>query len=315
MKLAVETRGGKQVNAELELVATCDAQLRFCKLQSQAKRSPMLEGESRPWSMKAKAQTLYPSLPNSLETLRQQEHREFNAQIDAEWGADQKYNINLRIQGEQSRRARMLIEQINNRENREERYNEMNKYELLERAAYLDQYKLEGEYTLSPSTKNLTYKAYNWLKAALWYNSEIKLGEIKETGRISAMWTVDPESRNYMNLTISSPVERISFTDIAMPFAVSPLNIRRASPSAHSFTQLMSRGRSMSGSCEIDGKRVETFDDVEYKTKMTTCYVLLAKDCSDESRPSYAVLMKKTEKSGEDKASISPVLKRLRNSS
>jgi hypothetical protein len=57
----------------------------------------------------------------------------------------------------------------------------------------------------------------------------------------------------------------------------------------------------MSGRCEVDGKHVETFDDVEYKAKMTTCYVVLAKDCSDKTRPSFAVLMKKTEKSGEEK--------------
>jgi len=57
----------------------------------------------------------------------------------------------------------------------------------------------------------------------------------------------------------------------------------------------------MGGHCAVDGRRVETFDDVEYNTKMTTCYALLAKDCSDQSQPSFAVLMKKTDKTGEEK--------------
>jgi hypothetical protein len=154
----------------------------------------------------------------------------------------------------------------------------------------------------------VTYKLYNLLKAYQWQNSDIKLlaGEYKQQQsggkrRMSAIWTIDPESRQYLNLTISSPMERVSFVDIALPVPFVPLiNIGRGS-SVHSFSQLIKSGQSgMSGSCSVDGKRVETFDNVEYKAKMTNCYAVLAKDCSDESQGSFAVLMKKTEKSGEE---------------
>jgi len=315
--MALET-SSKQKHAELELVAVCDPQMRFCKLEATAKRPAMLNGESRPWTLRAKGQTLYPQLPNSLENLKQQEHREFNAELEAEWGSDQKYIVNMRVQGEQSRRARQLLEEMTNRRDQssqEERFNKNNKYdkyELLEKAAYLDQYKLETEYTtpMSPVVANVTYKLYNLLKAYQWQNSDIKFlaGEYKQQQsggkrRLSAIWTIDPESRQYLNLTISSPMERVSFVDIALPMPFVPLvNIGRGSSSVHSFSQLIKRGQSgMSGSCNVDGKRVETFDDVEYKAKMTNCYAVLAKDCSDESQGSFAVLMKKTEKSGEEK--------------
>jgi len=254
---------------------------------------------------------------NSLETLKQQEHREFNAELEAEWGSDKKYIVNLRLQGEQSRRARQLLEEMTNKREQYsdeyQKYDKYDKYELLERAAYLDQYKLETEYTtpMSPVVANVTYKLYNMLKAYQWQNSDIKLlgGDYKqqqsnEKRRLSAVWTIDPESHQYLNLTVMSPIERVSFVDIALPMPFVPLlNIGRgSSKSVHSFSQLLKRGETgMSGSCSIDGKRVETFDDVEYKAKMSTCYVVLAKDCTDESNPSFAVQMKKTEKSGEEK--------------
>jgi len=132
---------------------------------------------------------------------------------------------------------------------------------------------------------------------------EYKQQSSSEKRRLSAVWSIDPESHQYLNLTIASPLERVSFVDIALPVPFVPvLNIGRGSSKVHSFSQLIKRGQTgMSGSCSVDGKRVETFDDVEYKAKMTTCYAVLAKDCSDESRPSFAVLLKKTEKSGEEK--------------
>jgi HEAT repeat protein len=312
--MMVETKGGRSKQAELEVVAICDPQMRFCKFQVQAKRPAMMDGESRPWELRAKAQTLYPSMAYSLETLKTQEHREFTAQVEADWGSDKKYNMRFRIQGEQSRRARHLVEEMTEQSNRGfDKYNQkVDKTELLEKAAYLDQYRLDGDYEISPLVRNYTYKLYSWLKASQWSNVELRLptesrqsGSVErynqQSGRISAMWSVDPESRQYINLTISTPLERVIFTDIALPVPLRPINIRRNSPSSHSFGQFFRRTQEMNAKCSVDGKKVETFDDVEYKTKMTGCYVLLAKDCADEGRPSYAIMMKKTEKSGEEK--------------
>jgi HEAT repeat protein len=310
-RIHMTVENGRSKKAELEVAATCDSQMRFCKFQMQAKRPPMMEGESRPWELRAKAQTLYPAMAYTLESLKSQEHREFTAQIEAEWGGEKKYNMKFRVQGEQSRRARHLVEEMNEQNNRGyDKYNQkVDKMELLEKAAYLDQYRLDGEYEISPLVRNVTYKLYSWLKAYQWNNVELRLPTEsrsverynQQAGRISAMWSVDPESRQYINLTIATPLERAIFTDIVLPVPLRPLNIRRNSPSTHSFGQFFRRTQEMNGKCSVDGKTVETFDDVEYKTKMTSCYVLLAKDCSDEGRPSYAIMMKKTEKEGREK--------------
>jgi hypothetical protein len=46
----------------------------------------------------------------------------------------------------------------------------------------------------------------------------------------------------------------------------------------------------------VDGKRVDTFDNVLYKAPISKCYSVLAKDCSSE-RPQFSVLMKSLQSS------------------
>jgi hypothetical protein len=58
--------------------------------------------------------------------------------------------------------------------------------------------------------------------------------------------------------------------------------------------------KTRSAECKVDGRRVQTFDEVTYKAPLTKCYSVLAKDCSSNT-PRFAVLMKKLEKEGEDK--------------
>ncbi|NAW44990.1 hypothetical protein FGF76_23650, partial [Salmonella sp. gx-f4] len=50
--------------------------------------------------------------------------------------------------------------------------------------------------------------------------------------------------------------------------------------------------------CKVQKNQIRTFDDVLYNTPLTTCYSLIAKDCSEE--PTFAVLSKKTEKNSEE---------------
>jgi hypothetical protein len=44
-------------------------------------------------------------------------------------------------------------------------------------------------------------------------------------------------------------------------------------------------------SCQVDGRRVNTFDDIDYKVPLSTRYAILARDCS--SNPDYVVLIRK----------------------
>jgi hypothetical protein len=52
--------------------------------------------------------------------------------------------------------------------------------------------------------------------------------------------------------------------------------------------------------CTVESRKVNSFDDVIYRTPLTTCYSVLAKDCSS-SQPKFAVLIKKISKKGEEK--------------
>jgi len=51
----------------------------------------------------------------------------------------------------------------------------------------------------------------------------------------------------------------------------------------------------------VDGKSVETFDGVLYKAPISNCYSVLAKDCTNEEQPQFAVLMKNVDPEGQEK--------------
>jgi len=53
--------------------------------------------------------------------------------------------------------------------------------------------------------------------------------------------------------------------------------------------------------CHISSSRVKTFDNVEYSVPLTTCWTVLAKDCSNDDEPRFAVLVRKLSEESEKK--------------
>lgn len=53
----------------------------------------------------------------------------------------------------------------------------------------------------------------------------------------------------------------------------------------------------VSATCHVSSRKINTFDDVEYSVPLSTCYAILAKDCSSE--PSFVVMMRKLTESTE----------------
>jgi len=107
-----------------------------------------------------------------------------------------------------------------------------------------------------------------------------------------------------LNLTVKTPTERVVIDSVKLPMKVKPFQlVRESEASSRRSNSFMDVVRSYSSQtrpeCKVDGKRVETFDEVAYKAPLTKCYSVLAKDCSSDS-PRFAVLMKKLG-SGEDK--------------
>jgi hypothetical protein len=68
-----------------------------------------------------------------------------------------------------------------------------------------------------------------------------------------------------------------------------------------SATQMFQRFANKSrAECKVDGYRVKTFDNVEYQAPISSCYSVLAKDCSN-GQPQFMVLMKSRQSGGADK--------------
>eukprot|EP00178_Gracilaria_changii_P021085 TRINITY_DN6259_c0_g2_i1.p2 TRINITY_DN6259_c0_g2~~TRINITY_DN6259_c0_g2_i1.p2 ORF type:complete len:238 (-),score=47.55 TRINITY_DN6259_c0_g2_i1:10-645(-) len=53
--------------------------------------------------------------------------------------------------------------------------------------------------------------------------------------------------------------------------------------------------------CQIRTDRIKTFDEVVYRTPITTCYSVIAKDCAQKEQSKFAVLIKRVEESSEKK--------------
>ncbi|KAI6217766.1 Vitellogenin-6 [Aphelenchoides besseyi] len=104
-QLTVETEARypqKTYKMVTELKGACDSQLKHCKLFVDAERSPM-HSESQQWTLKAKIQTVAPEIIREEEDPSEKQSRML-VKIDSEWGADEKNQINLRLQAEPTKK-------------------------------------------------------------------------------------------------------------------------------------------------------------------------------------------------------------------
>jgi len=104
-------------------------------------------------------------------------------------------------------------------------------------------------------------------------------------------------------MTVKLPREILQVTDMPLYVPIKSMNIRRSSSSIRSFSQLMESTKNayfQQPKCTISSERVKTFDDKKFTVPLTTCYSVLAKDCSGE-QPKFAVLMKKLQQQKEAK--------------
>lgn len=279
------TVGGEKRHIETELRTVCDEQFRFCKLNLESVRSDK-------WTLKSSVQVLYPETPATLQQLKEQKHRELQCEIDAEWGQQEKNTVTLRIQGEQDREMKRWIKIADRKDSGLAQYN------LLKEAAQLNQYKVVADYRLAPYTKTIVERVFGLLKGYYFMNTRTETAR-NEDNRVYALLTVEPENNRYVNLTVETPEHRHRFVDVNSPVSLPLVNIARMNIARHLKSDNKMNKLTIAAECEVKSTKVNTFDNLVYKTPLTTCYSVLAKDCTEE--PSFAVLMKKVNRNGEDK--------------
>lgn len=173
------------------------------------------------------------------------------------------------------------------------------------RMAFLNKYDVVAQYKIEPSTQNIFNSMLEILKGYNFWNTKSEQTFNGQDGRFVGMIVIDPLTQRHANLTFKTPNQKVRSQWVELPMRIRPFSLvsRQSQSSTHSIAQVLSRlstqGRA---ECKVDGKRVETFDEVLYKAPISTCYSVLAKDCSSE-RPKFVVLMKKLNKDNQDKVS------------
>lgn len=295
--IKVQTAGSSiKRTAELKFNCHNGQQERHMRCVLDIKRSPIPQRESNPWNMRVETETFYPETPYRFSELS--ENKRFTSQIQAVWGqeGDQKKEVDIKVQGKQSRKQ---FEQL-----RKDRiyYNSecsspICQYDLLKRASVLTDYRVDVDYKLGHQEKNVTNKWYRYLKN--WYYQQTDVNQINVNNpdnQIRMHITIDPKSLQTVNVTIKVPRETAKIKDIPLRRPIRPINIRYSSSRVRSFTDLVQKYLEPTMcQCQIRPRSVRTFDGVRMSLPFSQCYSVLAKDCSRPENPRFAVLTKKVD--------------------
>ncbi|KAK6059849.1 von Willebrand factor type D domain protein [Cooperia oncophora] len=291
----LETKGQRERHeAEMELKVVHDNKYRFWRTLLFVRRTPM-EMENRDWEMKVEVQTVYPEIPKTLKMLKEQINRECHIIIDAMWGHEHKNTVFMRIQGEQNREQKMWMKKMDREENK------LTEMEKLKMFSFMNLYKLMAKYKLTPETEYHMHKLYSILKTwNLWHTEFEKVHN--RDGILRMKLEIEPLNRRMFDLHIETPRERVVMKKLTMPFRLPMVHFHdmhtlEHTEMKHVFHHLIKNYRPQ---CIIKSKEVNTFDNLLLKTRLTNCYTVLAKDCTNEE-PRFVVLMKKIDKDREEK--------------
>ncbi|CAD5212858.1 unnamed protein product [Bursaphelenchus okinawaensis] len=260
----------------------CDARLRHCNVEMTADNSL---NEKTQWSVRSKAQLVLPEILRADESSDEKQTRMLIS-WNTEWNtqSQDEQNINVRIQAEPTRVFRWIKdEEYGMKKTSDSRSRFLNKIDML------------CKYNLNKQNQHALRSVYELLKARFFWTLSLQSTEHKPQ-QVRATLIVDPVSRQVANLTIRTPTEVARADSMVLPFKFSgfqlerrPMNIK----SAHHIVRALSSAASMA-ECRADSRRIRTFDGVDYKAPFTSCWSVLAKDCSRDE-PRFSVMMKNGE--------------------
>jgi len=188
---------------------------------------------------------------------------------------------------------------------------------------FINMYTVVADYSLTPATEFLFQRQLEMLKSYYFWNTESRVwnnrrqlaqsatrsgsqrSEQINQGQLSALVSIDSITQQYANVTILTPSQKVKIRNMELPVKVSPMKLVRPSIQSISSRNAIRAvvgavSRSKRSQCKVSSKTVDTFDKVALKAPSSTCYTLLAKDCSDPEKPQFAVLMKSVEKGSEE---------------
>lgn len=318
IKTQLFTRGAQQERKlEMQTQFQCAEDLRVCKVDSQVHVSPIPALSSRKFKVCLQASTQFPSYAASFSELI---GKTVVGQLKTTWGYDQcreNNKIQLKVAAQHSSQQQSLFES-------EPEYSYYSQQrcssnpalcspvelsQSLSAPQQLLQYKLVAQYNnVSPIVKNVTAKIYKALKYYYYWNTDsINFNLQNPSNQIKAVFTVDSKTKQFFNLTMWTPVENVTIRDALLPVQMLyPVNVRPVQNPIRSVADLFeSVMNPVLAQCQINSQRVQTFDQVSYRSKLSTCWTVLAKDCADESSPAFVVLMKKlSQQSSQKKVKI-----------
>jgi hypothetical protein len=145
--------------------------------------------------------------------------------------------------------------------------------------------------------KNITNKLYRLAKYNMYWQCDVNQMDFHNPEkRILTEVTLDTKNFRFVNITIRSPIETAFFRDIPVPMKIKGINIKK-NP-IDSFLYEIT-GFETYAKCELHSNSIKTFDDVRYTVPFSSCWSVVAKDCS-ESRQ-FVVMVKKPTMSSEHK--------------
>jgi hypothetical protein len=161
--------------------------------------------------------------------------------------------------------------------------------------------------------QNYTNKVFNMLKHHFYEQSDVSQIMVRNPeNKIRCIITVGPINKQYIDLKIKTPKENTLIRDIPTPYIFTSMKTRRShlknlwGKDTEESMNMWGRNTDESmntwwgeskyddettTTCQVSGRRVNTFRNVEIAVPLTTEYVVLSKDCS--SNPSFVVMIRK----------------------
>ncbi|KAK6059842.1 hypothetical protein COOONC_02502 [Cooperia oncophora] len=189
----------------VEIVTVCDEELRYCKNTVEGKRSPIGD-ERHEWKFMMHMQFVLPKMPKDL--------------VEMKWGADEKNELKMKIQLEQNKEQKKWLKLV------DKKHEGLTAYDLLLKAARLNQLKVVVDHELTPYMKNIFEHIYNYIKGyTIWHNKITRLN--REDDKLFLKLHVDPITRNLINVMLETPYERMELVDYVVPQLYLPTIAKR----------------------------------------------------------------------------------------
>ncbi|CAI5456312.1 unnamed protein product [Caenorhabditis angaria] len=230
------------------------------------------------WTLNHQLNILIPQYIDSMKEYEAEPHRELLLNNVVRWGLiknTKKNQLKLNVQLGQSQSSRKYQQYI-------EKLSKASQWDRVFQLASLNQLDIVAEYKCDEQTQQQVKKLVDRLT---WYLSQSWSASYEQQdnqeNRIHLRSIVDPITRQYLNWSLQTPEQQIQF-----------LNFERPKFELVSFNKMIHQKDNQV--CTVSPKRIQTFDDMTYSAPLTTCWSVIAKDCSEQ--PTFAVLAKKESK-------------------